>query len=386
MKIRRHCRSSILWLFLLWGMPVAAAETPPPSSLPIPAELRSAIAQSARLGRLIYLLDKAAAIGSDALMEHLPGNHAPIGGFLATRDVDASGAEKASFTVIFYTPGNEPRVAYRVRVPFKPGASASVEEAKPPSSPGVELETMIRARSTALAALHGTTQPVNPVVLPASLIGEDGYLVYLLAGTKRPAVAVFGKHYRVLVSPDGATVKRFEPLSKSALEMPLAPPKPDSTTEALVVSQIVTDYPLETHVFTSLLNRVPVVVATRRGGWRVDGDHIEFLGSMQKPAAEPSSAAAIPPTPIPNCQKICSLVAAAQCPRGPRDEGDCLAPCEKSQTGSCADSLRALIDCTGPSPRFTCDPNGFVSAAGCEEQYMTVLRCTSARMRDLSKP
>jgi hypothetical protein len=81
-------------------------------------------------------------------------------------------------------------------VPFKPEAAASVEEAKPPSSPGVELETMIRARSTALAALHGTTQPVNPVALPASLIGQDGYLMYLLAGTKRPAVAVFGKHYR----------------------------------------------------------------------------------------------------------------------------------------------------------------------------------------------
>jgi hypothetical protein len=373
----------------LWGMPVAAAEVPRPSSPPpqlVPADLRSAITQSARLGRLIYLLDKAAAIGSDALMAHIPGDHVPIGGFLATRDVDASGAEKASFTVVFYTPGNEPRVAYQVRVPFKPGAAASIEEMKPPSAPGVELDTMIRARSTALAALHGATQPMNPVVLPASLIGEDGYLVYLLAGTKRPAVAVFGKHYRALVSPDGATVKRFEPLSKSALEKPLGPSEPDSTTAALVVSQIVTDYPLETHVFVSLLNRVPVVVATRRGGWRVDGDHIEFLGSIQKPASEPSSAAASHAIPVPNCQKICSLVLAAQCPRGPRDEPDCVGPCEKSQAGSCADSFRALIDCTGPSPRFTCDANGFVSAAGCVDQYMTVLRCTSARMRDPSKP
>src|SRR5580692_8675005 len=276
-----------------WGVRAAAVEISPPSPLTpqsVPADLRTAISQSARLGRLIYLLDKAAAIGSDALMAHIPGDHVPIGGFLATRDVDASGAEKASFTVIFYTPGNEPRIAYRVRVPFKPGAAASVEEVKPPSSPEVELEKMIRARSTALAALQGPTQPINPVVLPASLIGEDGYLVYLLAGTKKPAIAVFGKHHRVLVSPDGATIKRFESLSKSALEMPLAPAQPGATTAALVVSQIVTDYPLETHVFVSLLNRVPVVVATRRGEWRVDGDHIQFLGSIEKPSAEPSSS------------------------------------------------------------------------------------------------
>jgi hypothetical protein len=49
--------------------------------------------------------------------------------------------------------------------------------------------------------------------------------------------------------------------------------------EALTITHLVTDYPLETHVFTSLLVRLPVYVLTSRGTWRVNGDQIAFLGA-----------------------------------------------------------------------------------------------------------
>ncbi|MDD9934679.1 MAG: hypothetical protein OXT09_13805 [Myxococcales bacterium] len=47
--------------------------------------------------------------------------------------------------------------------------------------------------------------------------------------------------------------------------------------EGLFVTHVVTDYPLETHVFTSLLIRMPVLVATSRGVWHVAGDEITLV-------------------------------------------------------------------------------------------------------------
>jgi hypothetical protein len=91
---------------------------------------------------------------------------------------------------------------------------------------------------------------------------------------------VFGIHYRVLASEDGNTVKQVLPLSKSALVIP--PPgenlPPDAVPVAAYVTQITTDWPLETHVFVSLLHkRHPIYVVTQRGIWLVIGDKISLV-------------------------------------------------------------------------------------------------------------
>ena len=101
-------------------------------------------------------------------------------------------------------------------------------------------------------------------------------LVYLLAGTKRPGIAVFGKHHRARVSPDGRQLLSLEPLSKSILELPLALP-PGAKEAGLAVSHIISETPIETHVFVSLLHKLPVYVSTSRGQWKVDGDRISFI-------------------------------------------------------------------------------------------------------------
>ena len=94
---------------------------------------------------------------------------------------------------------------------------------------------------------------------------------------------VFGIHYRVLVSSDGRTIKQVVPLSKSAIVIP--PPShgpggmpPGAVPVAAMVSQIVTDWPLEMHVFVSLLHdRAPLDVVTQRGTWLVVGDKISLV-------------------------------------------------------------------------------------------------------------
>ena len=158
-------------------------------------------------------------------------------------------------------------------------ACAGVEGAPPQGSPSSAQESPTPSdlveqvvRSSAIGR-----QPLNPVLLPGEMIGERGILVYLLAGTTKPNVAVLGRHFRVLTSDDGARLVRFTPLSKVALELPTRAPAGTSAA-ALAVSHLVTDFPLETHVFASLLNKLPIYVVTRRGYWCVDGDRIRFLG------------------------------------------------------------------------------------------------------------
>jgi hypothetical protein len=367
------------WLLTLVGCAsagCATAPTPPPQT-PVAATSPAAVispadryrvelARAALIGRTLYLHDKASAIGTDAFLEHVAaGGATPVGGYLSLRDVDANGAAAPSFTVLFFTRDAEPRIAYRVHVPFQANAQAVVEDVSPPAAPAPAILTLIRARRTALAALPPTTQPINPVVLPARpALGEDGILVYLLAGTKRAGVAVLGLHHRVLVSPDGERVLRFEPLSKGPLEAPLRSPSVPAGAKpvGLVTSHSVTDYPLETHVFESLLYGMPLTLVGPHGTWEVDGDRIAYEG----PAAAP-----LPP---PACAPVCTA-AAGRCPHGPPDQASCLTVCERVRSGPCADRYAALFACAGPAPVYACDAHGGLTVAHCEREYESMLRC-----------
>jgi hypothetical protein len=265
------------------GTVAAPPAVAPQGERAIPTDLRTAVARAEALGRMIYRYDKASAIGTDALFEQVKsvgGQH--VGGYLTLRESDAGGQPKDSFLVLFFTAAEEPQIAYKIRVPVETGVKATVEELKPPVPPGEGVRALIRGRQNAIAALREIVQPINPLVFPGEVIGEDGIVVYLLAGTKRPQTAVLGKHYRVLLSADGRTVRRFEPLSRSVIEIPLVPPDPGGQAAGIFVSHLVTEYPLETHTFASLLYRLPVFVGTARGKWRITEGRIGFLGEASQ--------------------------------------------------------------------------------------------------------
>ncbi|MBZ5537203.1 MAG: hypothetical protein LAO31_14710 [Acidobacteriia bacterium] len=124
-------------------------------------------------------------------------------------------------------------------------------------------------------------QPINPAVLPADAIGQKGVLVELLAGTDKSNTVVIGKHYRVIVSEDGRQVLQITPLSKGIVEL-----SKDKDTVALYVTHIVTDYPLESHVFASMVNHVNIYVQTQRGLWLVKGDSIALVSRDTPPTKE----------------------------------------------------------------------------------------------------
>jgi hypothetical protein len=351
-----------------------AAPTAPPAptdGAPLdPSAFRAQLAFSSRVGRIIYLHDKVSAIATDLLLDRVgEAGLGSIGGYVAVPDPGAS--SPPSYTVSFFSHDAEPLVLYRVRVRVVVGTHGTVEEVSPPERPEGELACLIRARQTARAALGPVSQAINTVVLPARpLLDEDGILVYLLAATKRSGVAVLGKHHRVLVSADGRRVVRLEPLSKGIIEMSLVPPRPGARTMGLAVSHSVTPYPLETHVFGSLQNSVPIHVVTPRGAWEVDGDLIRFAGTPWSP----DQTAPAPASSGPACTFVCGA-AVGKCPHGPPDQADCVSRCAAMRAGPCARLYEEAFACGGPELNLACDARGFLTIGGCEQKFEAVLRC-----------
>jgi hypothetical protein len=241
------------------------------TTLPIPMEMRQQVRNSELIGRQIYILDKVSAIATDVLMARVPDfRNKNIGGYLPFREADDDLRPTGAYVVTFFTKDDPPRIAYEIRV--QPDKQPDLKTFDPPKPALSAFVWMAKIRQAAVQALPEHPQPLNPVILPAELLGEKGTMVYLIAGTTRPNLAVFGRHHRVLFSAGATTPSYVMPLSKGILEMPAGP-----TTATIFVTHILTDWPLETHVFASLLHKKPVYVATRVGLWRVDGDKIALI-------------------------------------------------------------------------------------------------------------
>lgn len=270
-----------------------------PGRLPPPDDLRAAIEQAQSLGTMLYDHDLASAIGTDVMLANVRApKERGIAGYLTLREGDERDPTNA-WLVQFFSAEDPPRVLCRVRVPA-PGARPAFEAVDRPMPVSDAARRLIRARRSALAAIGSAAQPQNPAILPGQTIGKDGILVYLLAGTTRRNVVVFGKHHRVLVSPDGGTVVSVEPLSRTILEIALELPPEAVSGVGVFVTHLVTEYPLETHVFASLLHQTPVFVGTSRGNWVVDGDKISLLEAAPSQEPPPAQKPAPPRTSAPS--------------------------------------------------------------------------------------
>jgi hypothetical protein len=243
---------------------------------PIPADLQAAVTRSSEIGSQLYVLDQVASLGTDVLLAHVPHPETKkVIGYLPFREGDDSGQPTRAFQVAFFTSDQPPRIAYRIHI--APKSKPTFEALEPPVAAPAGLVVLAAARQAAIAAIAHPSQPFNPVLIPAEAYGESGVLVYLLAGTTKAKVAVFGKHYRALVATGSNQVTYLKELTKSVLEVPLE--ENGQSPVALTVTHLVTEYPLETHVFTSLLIHLPIYVRTSRGIWCVNGEQIAFLGA-----------------------------------------------------------------------------------------------------------
>ena len=136
---------------------------------------------------------------------------------------------------------------------------------------GRPLTSGERARFAAIStaasqSLEGCSENYNTVVLKDP--EADAWLVYLLAATTEPDVIVVGGHYRMTVSGDGSTLLRTDKLFRSCLRLPSRPQDlPQGTTPvALYMTHVVSESPVEPHVFLNLQFDVDFMIETPLNG------------------------------------------------------------------------------------------------------------------------
>jgi len=238
----------------------------------IPKDLVADVERAKKLGRAIWENDIVSARATDVMVEAKVLPDAPFHGWVTSQGADGA------YVVDFVTGLAGGSLAATHEVRFEKGTpnEEDADAFNPPRPLAPALAAMFRARTAALSLVKTVCgNGLNPVVLPASLAGKDGWLVYILASSNRSQDRVMAGHHLFRVSQDGAEVLEETPLSRSCLidEVPK-----DAQPLFEAITHIVSPAPMETHVYTSLLYRLPLYVRTDRGLWKVRGQEITFLG------------------------------------------------------------------------------------------------------------
>lgn len=222
------------------------------------------LAKVQRLGQALYDQDFAAARGSDALLARFNGRPpSDLAGWIVV-------GEGRDQTVRFLAQeGDGFRAAYDI--PVRNGRAGAVAEVADGTLPP-EQQAVVRARMTAAnnIGLLRCTPRYNAVVLDDP--DSDGWLVWLLASTNQSNQLILTGHYRFHISADGSEVLRRDQLSTTCIIQTVDPAK--GQIAGLTVSHIVSPLPVETHVFTSLLYRLPIYVVAGEKLYGVEGARI----------------------------------------------------------------------------------------------------------------
>lgn len=238
---------------LLGAVPTWASAQSAPD--PIPIEEWSTDKVSA-MGQAIYRQDGAAWVATDAVMA-LWANAGPPPGMAGWIVVEEGESQRVRFV---REDGGNLRAAFDVVV--RDGRAGPVEVVQDGVLSAEEKASFL-ARQTAISNIGRLrcSQALNTVVLDDP--DSDGWLVWLLTATTDAGIVPMGGHYRFRISADGATVVRRDMLSNSCLNMARPQEGKQGEPEALFVTQLVSQGPVETHVFLSLQLHLPIYVMAR---------------------------------------------------------------------------------------------------------------------------
>lgn len=243
-------RIAVFAAALLGALPSAAVAQRAPD--PIPIEEWS-IDKVSAMGQAIYLQDVAAWVATDAMLAHLAGNPWPddMVGWIV---VDEGPTQRVRF---LRDVGGTLKSAFDIVV--RDGRAGAVEVMTDGDLSADEKAGFL-ARQTAIANIGRLrcSPNLNAVVLDDP--DSDGWLVWLLTATTDANIVPMGGHYRFRISADGSSVLRRDMLSNSCLNMPRPQADQQGEPAALFVTQIVSQAPVETHVFLSLQNQLPIYV------------------------------------------------------------------------------------------------------------------------------
>lgn len=235
-----------------------------------------------RLGRAIYEHDLTAWRATDALLHDNKAGRVSDAEMAKIRGYIVAGTPDES-VVKFIAEGPEGPYPVSVLRIYRDEqrARAAGPLAKQPLTEAERAQ--YRARQLALSQITQRwhcSERYNTVILPNT--DGDGYLVYVLAATTKPGLMMVGGHYRITVSADGNRVIQTDELSRSCLTVELKPPQGAQKLESVVVLHLVSDAPVETHVFLNLLHRMDIGVTTeKRALWLVSKGRIRRLADVK---------------------------------------------------------------------------------------------------------
>lgn len=257
---------------LLTGVAHAQPSAKPPAK-PAPIQAYD-LPQIEAFGRAIYRQDIAAWLASDALAAKVPDLQAAgLKGWLVLDD------GKTATVRFLRDKGAGLEAGYDVVVDGK-GAGPVTEPADRKLTDDERL--MFSARQAAAAAQPGACRAgYNTAVVKAP--DGDGFVVWLLAPSPAAGAIPVGGHYRIHIAADGKTVKRIDALSASCLLMEKPKPKAGQQAAMVFATHIVSPTPVESHVFLSLLYKLPIAVGTGPDQiWVVDQGRISRMDMGKK--------------------------------------------------------------------------------------------------------
>jgi len=254
--------------------PGRTAESEPSALAP---HLAQEVSRAEILGQEIYKKDVKGALATDAMLaEGIIQKDARLRGWVVAQTEDVWRVHFVGHV------DGKPCELYTVVFDQDDERACSIHRVNPPAPLTGSLAASYAARETAIAApIPRSFERYNTVVLPARLIGESGWLVYLLAATTKPGEVIFGRHYRFLLSEDGGDIIQTTALTRGDVVVEAS----DATT-LLNVTHIISDTPIETHVFLSLLHNIPITVSIPKDGvghiWAVAKGEIMDTGIRLK--------------------------------------------------------------------------------------------------------
>ncbi|MBD5779915.1 hypothetical protein IEN85_10485 [Pelagicoccus sp. NFK12] len=224
-----------------------------------------------KLGKEIFERDQMAAVATDLMLaQGLDLSRYPLRGWVTERN------GKNSLVTFVGDYDGEHLAIFQIEQKGK----------KAPSFSKVEKQALTRYQSAAFKARllasgafdEFCSDSYNIAVLPD--IDGDGFLVYALAATRDPDAVLVGGHYRFRVSADGGEIERTEKLFASCLVLDKSPGNmPEGASlAALTMSHVVSERPLETHVFLNYLHRMDFYVVTQdQTFWKLRGGKLKNM-------------------------------------------------------------------------------------------------------------
>ena len=246
---------------LLGALPAAAQERAPD---PVPIEEWS-LERISAMGQAIFRQDQAAWVSTETLLAHL-ADAPPPGDMAGWIVVDEGDAQRVRY---LRRKGEDLRAAFDILV--RNGRADPVRVVDEPLS---EPEmAQVRARMTAgenIGRLR-CSQQMNAVAVVDP--DSDEWLVWLLTPMPDDGKIPVGGHYRFRISSDGKQVVRRDQLSNACF-FAERPPAGQRENAMLFYTQIVSQTPVETHVFLSIQNQITLVIVAGERFYSVGGARI----------------------------------------------------------------------------------------------------------------